>query len=113
MQRCNVFILNDSIFTFSFQLGIFSGFMLMLVLELYSNHSEMERIVDLQVGVDHFSLDKEVTTEIFDAVKTDILEMDVMDRDTSEMDTTEANTIEMSQTEVSRTGLLLNSEAKV
>ena len=87
--------------------------MLMLVLELYSNHSEMERTVDLQVGADHFSLDKEVTTEIIDAVKTDILEMDVVDRDTLEMDTTEANTIEMSQTEVSWTGLLLNSEAKV
>merc|ERR1712223_1934749 len=59
-------------------LGIFSGFMLMLVLELYSNHSEMERTVDLQVGADHLSLDKEVATEIFDAMKTDILEMDVM-----------------------------------
>ena len=85
----------------------------MLVLELYSNHSEMERTVDLQVGADHLSLGKEVTTEIFDAMKTDILEMDVMDKDTLEMGTTEANTIEMSQTEVSRTGLLLNSEAKV
>ena len=80
MQRYNVFILNDSIFTFSFQLGIFSGFMLMLLLELYSNHSEMERTVDLQVGADHLSLDKEVTTEIIDAMKTDIL-----DRDTLEM----------------------------
>ena len=80
MQRYNVFILNDSIFTFSFQLGIFSGFMLMLVLELYSNHSEMERTVDLQVGADHLSFDKEVTTEIIDAMKTDIL-----DRDTLEM----------------------------
>ena len=54
--------------------------MLMLVLELYSNHSEMERTVDLQVGADHLSLDKEVTTEIIDAMKTDIL-----DRDTLEM----------------------------
>ena len=80
MQRYNVFILNDSIFTFSFQLGIFSGFMLMLLLELYCNHSEMERTVDLQVGADHLSLDKEVTTEIIDAMKTDIL-----DRDTLEM----------------------------
>ena len=87
--------------------------MLMLVLELYSNHSEMERTIDLQVGADQFSLDKEVTTEMIDAMKTDILEMDVMDRVTLEMDTTEANTIEMSQTEVSWTGLLLNSEAKV
>ena len=85
----------------------------MLVLELYSNHSEMERTIDLQVGADQFSLDKEVTTEIIDAMKTDILEMDVMDRDTLEMGTTVANTIEMSQTEVSWTGLLLNSEAKV
>ena len=87
--------------------------MLMLVLELYSNHSEMEGTVDLQVGADHLSLDKEVTTEIIDALKTDILEMNVMDRDILEMGTTEANTIEMSQTEVSWTGLLLNSEAKV
>ena len=54
--------------------------MLMLLLELYSNHSEMERTVDLQVGADHLSLDKEVTTEIIDAMKTDIL-----DRDTLEM----------------------------
>ena len=52
----------------------------MLLLELYSNHSEMERTVDLQVGADHLSLDKEVTTEIIDAMKTDIL-----DRDTLEM----------------------------
>ena len=81
--------------------------MLMLVLELYSNHCEMERTVDLQ-GADHLSLDKEVTTEIIDVLKTDIL-----DRDTLEMCTTEANTTEMSQTEVSWTGLLLNSEAKV
>ena len=85
----------------------------MLVLELYSNHSETEGTIDLQVGADHFSLDKEVTTEIIDAMKTDILEMDVMDRDTLEMSTTEADTTEMSQTEVSWTGLLLNSEAKV
>ena len=87
--------------------------MLMLVLELYSNHSETEGTIDLQVGAGHFVMDKEVTTEIIDAMKTDILDMDVMDRDTLEMDTTVANTIEMSQTEVSWTGLLLNSEAKV
>ena len=87
--------------------------MLMLVLELHSNHSEMARTVDLQVGAEHLSLDKEVTTEIIDAMKTDILEMNSMDRDTLEVGTTEADTIEMSQTEVSWTGLLLNSEAKV